>query len=68
MKEKAGMACIYVHHYPGFFQRLRPAYDSAPTCLAHMTEREVSTMKSMIARYAAKCQDRRKRATEEKHG
>jgi hypothetical protein len=54
-----GLASVYIKHSVGFFGHLRPCYDSAADARGNLTEREVSMLRSMIARYIRKCEDRR---------
>jgi len=61
MSRKTGLASVYIRHSRGFHGSLRPAYDSAADSKAEMTEAEVSTLRSMINRYMAKCALRRSR-------
>lgn len=37
----------------------RPAYDSAPTHVANLKQKEVGTLNCIIARYLRKCEARR---------
>lgn len=55
---KTGRVNVYVIYSEDFFDRLRPSYDSAADAIGELTGPEVSTLRTMIARYIRKCHDR----------
>lgn len=61
MRERTGLCQIYSCWSEGFSGRLRPCYDSAPIAKAEMTDHQVRTLQSMIARYMTRCQKRNRR-------
>lgn len=55
---KTGRVNVYVMHSTGFFGKLRPCYDSAADAIGELTDNEVSTLRSMIAKYIERCHER----------
>lgn len=59
MKNKVtGRVNVYVCHSPNFFGKIRPAHDSSADAVGELTDGEVSTLRSMIARYIEQCHAR----------
>ena len=56
--KRPGTANVFIRHEPGFLGFLRPCYDSAADCQGLMTSQQVSTLRSMIARYVSKCHEK----------
>jgi hypothetical protein len=54
-RKVTGRMNLYIRYEPNFFDKLRPAHDTAADAVGEMTEKEVSTLKSMIARYIERC-------------
>ena len=56
-----GRVCVYVRHCTGYYGDLRPSYDSAVDCRGDLTDRQVSQLRAMIARYIRKCEEANKK-------
>ena len=57
-QQKTGRVNVYVIYSEGFFDRLRPSYDSAANAIGELTLKEVNTLQSLIDRYIGRCHKR----------
>ena len=55
MRNLTGRVNIFIMHSPNFFGPLHPCHDSAPDAIGELTEKEVSTLRGMVARYITLC-------------
>lgn len=54
-QKQTGLCQVYICHSVNFHGHLRPCYDSGTACEGELTDRQVSTLRSLINRYVGKC-------------